>query len=137
MAAAGLRRHEPGPSLEPQLMTQLALDPDQRARVERLRSTLVASRQEHVGAMGDLRRQLTAAMARRGEDPAAVPRVLRDLADAQAKYQGFVVDHVLSVREVLRPDQRPMFEQMVSRQMGAGGAAGCECLPAPRESAGP
>lgn len=137
LAVAATRRGEPGPSVEPQIMVQLSLDPDQRASIERLRSRLVASRREHAVAMAGLRQRLTAAIARQGGEPGAVPRIRGELAEAQAGYQCQVVDHMLAVRGVLRPDQLPQFEQMVSRQMAAGAAGAGECMAAPRQGAGP
>jgi hypothetical protein len=120
-------------------MGQLGLDAGQRERIEGLRTRLMASRLEHGRAVAEMRRRLTTAIAHQGDEPAAVGKALHDLAEAQAGYQCDVVDHVLAVRSVLRPDQRPKFEQMVSQQMvpqqmgaGATGAA-CECLPAARE----
>jgi Spy/CpxP family protein refolding chaperone len=134
MGVAVLRQREPAPPAEPSFMGQLALDADQRARIEGLRSRLMASRLEHGRAIAEMRGRLTAAISHEREDPAAVGRALRALAEAQSGYQCDVVDHVLAVRAVLRPDQRPRFERMVSQQMGAGAAsAACECLPAPRE----
>jgi hypothetical protein len=137
MAVPALRRREPVPPVEPQVMSQLALDPDQRASIERLRSRLMASRHRHLVAMADLRQRLTAAIVRQGGDAGDVSRILRELAEAQAGYQCQVVDHMLAVRGVLRRDQLPRFEQMVSRQMTAGAAAAGECMPAPRQGAGP
>jgi Heavy-metal resistance len=132
MGVTALHGRVPAPLPEPPFMGQLGLDSGQRERIEGLRARLMSSRLEHGRAVAEMRRRLTTAIAHQGEKPAEVGKALHDLAEAQASYQGEVVDHVLAVRSVLRPDQRPQFEQMVSHQMAVGGTA-CECLPAPRE----
>ena len=111
----------PGPTGEPLLFSRVALDPDQRSRISELRSRLISARDEHARRMVALRRQLASAVMQQPADPAGVDRALRSIADTQAAYQQAVVEHVLAVREVLRPEQRSAFEKMVVEHMSAGG----------------
>ncbi len=68
-----------------------------------------------------LRRRLAAAIARQPEDRAAVDSTLRRIAEEQARFQEAVVSHVLAVRSVLKPDQRPAFEDIIAHHIQAAG----------------
>jgi Spy/CpxP family protein refolding chaperone len=65
------------------------------------------------------------------ESPAAIDAILRSTAEAQTGFQQAVVEHVLAVRGVLRPEQRPAFEEIVAEQMRTGGPMPCGFGPAP------
>lgn len=125
VGAVAVHRRGAAPRGEARLVSRLQIDSHQTAQIARLRSSLWASRQEHGRAMADLRRQLARAITRQPEDPGAVSVILRDIGEAQTGYQWDIIDHVLSVRDVLRPDQRPAFEEMMSEHLVAGGAAAC------------
>lgn len=124
-AAVALRQRSAVPSNEPLLFSRVTLDPDQRTRISELRSRLIANRDEHVRKLAELRGRLAGAMMHQAEDPAAIDAILRSIADAQAGFQHAVVEHVFAVRGVLRPDQRPAFEEIVAEQMRTGGPMPC------------
>jgi hypothetical protein len=133
MAAVALWQRRAGTPEEPLLFSRVALDEGQRARISQLRSQLLSTRDEHGRRMAVLRRGLASAVLQQPRDPAAVDRVLGSIAGAQASYQRAVVEHVLTVRDVLRPEQRPAFEKMVGEHMTLGGGmehcAGCSLRP--------
>ena len=125
---------------EPRIFSQVKLDPEQRARISELRAQLFSTRETQVRRLALLRKQLGAAMMRQPDDRAAVDGVLREIAAVQAGYQEAVVAHVLAVRNVLRPDQRPAFEKMLADRIGGGAVLGpaaggvpldCASCPAP------
>jgi nickel and cobalt resistance protein CnrR len=130
-AAVALRQRSAAPSNEPLLFSRVTLDPDQRSRISELRSRLVARRDEHARNLAELRGRLATAMMHQAEDAAAIDAILRSIADAQTGFQQAVVEHVLAVRGVLRPDQRPAFEKIVAEQMRSGGPMQCGFGPAP------
>jgi hypothetical protein len=134
MAAVAARQRSWGASSEPRVFSKVALDPDQRARILQLRSHLVATRDEHARRIAELRARLAGAMTRRPEDTAGIDSILHGIAESQAGFQRAVVDHVLAVRAVLRPDQRPAFEEVVAGHMQAGGPMQCGFWPAPGEA---
>jgi nickel and cobalt resistance protein CnrR len=120
--------HRGGSALpgEPLIFSRVQLDADQRARISSLRSELLARRQENQRTLMQLRRQLAEAIGHDPEDRAAVDATLRQIAGSQARFQAAVVDHVLAVRAVLRPDQRPAFEDIIAGHMQqAGGQMRC------------
>jgi nickel and cobalt resistance protein CnrR len=114
---------------EPLIFSKVHLGPDQRARISSLRAELLASREESQRSLMALRRRLAAAIAHEPEDRPTVESTLRQIAEAQARFQGAVVDHVLAVRSVLRPDQRPAFEGIIASHMQAGGQLHCSVGP--------
>ncbi len=133
------RSVSPAPSPdEPRIFSRVSLDAEQRARITELRARLMDKRDGHVRRMGQLRTQLAAAVVRPPEDRAAVDAVLHEIAAVQADYQEAVVAHVLAVRDVLRPDQRPAFEKMLAERIGgpafgAGPPMDCENCPGGRQ----
>jgi Spy/CpxP family protein refolding chaperone len=143
VAAVAIWQRRAPPPGEPRIFSQVSLDADQRARIEGLRAALLSTREAHVRRIGQLRHQLGAAIARQPEDRAGIERALHEIAEVQAAYQEAVVMHVLAVRDVLRPDQRPAFENMLAERIGGGMALGpgaggapldCQNCPAPGNS---
>jgi ribosomal protein L29 len=130
-AAVALRQRSAAPSNEPILFSRVTLDPDQRSRISELRSRLIANRDEHARKLAELRARLAGAMMHQAENPAAIDATLRSIAEVQTGFQQAVVEHVLAVRGVLRPDQRPAFEEIVAEQMRTGGPMQCGLGPAP------
>lgn len=115
-----LRQRRSGPPDEPLLFSRVALTPDQRARIAGLRAQLDAQRADHARRMADLRARLGAAMMHQADDRAAMDSILRRIAESQTAFQQAVVDHVLAVRGVLQPEQRPAFEAIVAQRMQVG-----------------
>ena len=125
MATVALRQRSSGASNEPLLFSKVLLDPDQRARILELRSRLIASRDTHARNIAELRTRLVGAMTHQAENRAAIDAILGSIAESQAAFQQAVVEHVLAVRAVLRPEQRPAFEEIVAGQLRAGGPMQC------------
>ena len=121
VAAIAVGRHAPRlMPREPLLFSKVSLDADQRARVLALREKLLADAQAQAGQLAALRGALADDLARDGADPRAIDERLAAIEAGQAGFQRRVVAHVLAVREVLRPEQRPAFLALVARHMREG-----------------
>lgn len=116
-----LSRRAAAPPGEPRLFSMVELDPDQRARITRLRAALLATREERARRLSVLRGELAASIVREPADAAAVENALRSISEVQSGYQRAVVEHVLAVRDLLRPEQRSAFERMVAEHVRGGG----------------
>ena len=125
VAAGTLRQRRVPATDEPRVFSKVALDSDQRARISMLRSQILATRDEHGRRIAEMRGRLASAIMREPQDPVLVDSILRDIAASQASLQQAAVDHVLAVRAVLRPDQRPPFEEMITSHMRSGGPMEC------------
>lgn len=125
LGSALFHRHRSALPDEPLIFSKVQLDPSQRVRISSLRTELLARRDENQRGLLALRRRLAAAMTQDPEDRAAVDSTLRQIAESQARFQAAVVDHVLAVRAVLRPDQRPAFEDIIAIHMQGGGQMPC------------
>jgi len=123
--AAVAMRQQTASSSEPHLFSRLPLDADQRARISKLRSQIMARRDEHAHRIAGLRKELASAIMQEPESHARVESILRSIVESQAGLQQAVVKHVIAMRDVLRPDQRPAFEQMVAEHMTSGGPMQC------------
>ena len=110
---------------EPRVFSRVAPDTDQRTRISTLRSQIMATRDEHGRRIAKMRGQLASAIMREPQDQALVDSILHNIAASQASVQQAAVDHVLAVRAVLRPDQRPAFEEMITSHMRSGGPMEC------------
>ncbi len=131
MAAIAVHQRSSGPSSEPRLFSRVALDPEQRARILELRSVLLSTRDEHAHRLAELRTRLASAMMRQPGDATTIDAILHGIAESQAGFQRAAVEHVLAVLAVLRPEQRPAFEEVVAGHMQAGGPMQCGFGPAP------
>jgi Spy/CpxP family protein refolding chaperone len=109
-----------GPTGAPLLFAKVSLDPDQRARIMALREKLLADREAQAARLAELRGKLADLLAADPTDPTAVDAALGDIEAGQAGFQRRVVAHVLAVREVLRPEQRPAFQALVAEHMRTG-----------------
>lgn len=112
---------------EPLIFSKVQLDTSQRERISALRTELLGRREENQTALTLLRRQLAAAIANEPEDRPKVDSTLRKIAESQARFQVAVVDHLLAVRSVLTPEQRPAFEGIIASHMMQGGGAEMHC----------
>jgi Spy/CpxP family protein refolding chaperone len=122
VAVMALRRG-PAPDgvpAEPPLFARVSLEAEQRERIMKLREKLLADRRGAAERLAALRAGLAEALARDPADGPAVERALAAIEAEQAGFQRSVVAHVLAVREVLRPEQRPAFQALVARHMRAG-----------------
>ncbi len=105
---------------EPPLFAKVSLDLDQRARILALREKLLADRAEQAARLAALRRTLADLLTREPVDSPAIDGTLAAIEAGQAGFQRRVVAHVLAVRAVLRPEQRPAFEALVAEHMRTG-----------------
>ena len=125
VAAVAVRQRGSAPPNEPLLFSKVALDTAQRSRISALRAELLAERDEHARRIGDLRIQLASTILHESADQTHVETILREIASSQAAMQRAAVDHVLAVKAVLRPDQRPAFSEMVASHMRSAGPMQC------------
>ena len=107
--------------------TVLSLSGDEASRVGELRSRFMARRAEHAREMARLRESLAYAMAHSPHDRAALDPILVRMARAQAEFQQATVEHVLAVRGVLGPGQRPAYDQMLAGKLRGNSGARTNC----------
>jgi len=129
IGAVALRQRS-GPTIprEPYLFSRVALDPGQRERILALRASLLQDRARQASELEGLRGALADQLVRSPDDGGALTVALSRIEETQAAFQRRVVEHVLAVRSVLRPEQRPAFEEIVARQLRAGGPLQGACL---------
>lgn len=120
-AVALARRYRAhAPTGAPLLFARVSLDDGQRERITSLRQKLLADRAAAAARLAALRGKLAGLLAADPGDRAAVDAALAEIEAEQAAFQRRVVAHVLSVQEVLRPEQRPAFHALVSEHMRTG-----------------
>jgi nickel and cobalt resistance protein CnrR len=121
IAGFALRRAAaPAGATTPPLFAKVALDGDQKARIAALRERLLAERADEAKRLADLRGALAQQLVRDPQDERSLDAILTRIEAAQHEFQRRVVAHVVAVRAVLRPDQRPVFEELVAAQMRGG-----------------
>jgi nickel and cobalt resistance protein CnrR len=120
MAIGKKRPWQRGPPAEPLLFSKVSLAPEQRARILSLRGELLAARGEQAERLAGMREALAALVTGDNVDPAAIDAKLEEIEARQAEYQRRVVTHVLAVRDLLHPDQRPAFRTLVTDHLRAG-----------------
>ncbi len=118
--AIGKRSHSRMDAGEPPLFSRVALDDGQRERILALRGKLLVDRETQAASLAELRVKLADLLARDPVDRAGLERTLAEIEAGQAGFQRRVVSHVLAVREVLRPEQRPAFLALVAEHMRSG-----------------
>jgi len=125
IAAVAVKQRSSGPPGEPLLFSKVALDPVQRTRISELRAQLIVRREQHGRAIAELRAHLARTIVRQPDDRTGIDSTLRSIAESQASFQRAVVDHVLAVRAILRPEQQQAFQEMVAEHMQAGSSMSC------------
>jgi Spy/CpxP family protein refolding chaperone len=125
VAAVAVRQRGAGPSNEPLIFSKVALDAGQRSRISALRAELMTQKDEHARRIAALRGELATAILHDQANVASVDSLLREIAASQAAMQRAAVDHVLAVKGVLHPDQRPAFAEMVATHMRSAGPMQC------------
>ncbi len=118
---------------EPYLFSRVAVDPGQRERIRALRASLLQDRARQASELEGLRGALADQLVRAPENGEALTLALSRIEETQAAFQRRVVEHVIAVRSVLRPEQRPAFEEIVARQLRAGGPLQGACPNAPQD----
>ncbi|HSM91538.1 MAG TPA: periplasmic heavy metal sensor [Anaeromyxobacteraceae bacterium] len=118
-------RHGPagmdgGMPAEPPLFQHLKLSEAQRSAILARRAGLLERRAAASTRLGELRGELAAALAQGEAGRARIDGVLAELERAQREYQRSVVEHLLGVREVLTPEQRPVFERLLAERLRSG-----------------
>ncbi len=130
VAAVAVRQRSAGPSNEPLIFSKVALDAGQRSRISALRAELMAQRDEHARRIAGLRGELATTILQEPANQARADSLLREIAASQAAMQRAAVDHVLAVKAVLQPEQRPAFAEMVASHMRSAGPMQCGLGPA-------
>ncbi|MBI5549680.1 MAG: periplasmic heavy metal sensor [Deltaproteobacteria bacterium] len=98
----------------------VAPDAEQRERILNLRQEFTAFRQTNLTRTEDLRGQLAELIKNDQPERARIDAVLAQIAETHAALQRRVVEHIMAVRGTLRPDQRPAYEEMMTRHLRAG-----------------
>jgi Spy/CpxP family protein refolding chaperone len=102
------------------LFSRVSVDAAQRGRILTLREDFLAFRAANYARTDALRGELAELLKTDAPDRARIDAVLARIAESQAALQRRVVEQALSVRAVLRPEQRPAFEELMSQQLRAG-----------------
>jgi Spy/CpxP family protein refolding chaperone len=110
-----------GMPAEPLLFKRLSLDDAQRSAILAKRESLMARRAATSTRLTELRGELAGALAQGEAGRPRIEAVLAELERAQREYQRSVVEHLLGVREILTPAQRPVFEGLVGERLRSGG----------------
>jgi Spy/CpxP family protein refolding chaperone len=114
-------------SRTPPLLSKVDLTAEQRSQVMALRESLLAFRQENRDRIAAEREQLAGVLQVEAPDRAKIDELLGAIAQTQGALQRRVVEHVLTVRGVLRADQRPVFDTLMTKQLRAGVPMQSEC----------
>jgi len=100
------------------LYTTLGLNQTQLERIE----PLVREFHEKVAAIRgkgiEQRDRLVEAMAQETVDRATIDAIQRNIAARQSEMQQLVVNHILSMKEVMNPEQRSRFFESMRRNFG-------------------
>jgi Spy/CpxP family protein refolding chaperone len=111
---------EGGMPAEPLLFKRLSLDAAQRSAILAKRESLMARRAATSARLGELRVELATALSAGEAGRPRIDAVLAEMERAQREYQRSVVEHLLGVRELLTPAQRPVFETLLGDRLHAG-----------------
>ena len=102
------------------LMLKVHLDAEQHQAVLRLREAFERDRRENQRQASQLRSRLAQMLRADAPDRAQIDAVLTGMTELQIELQRRVVEQALSVRAVLRADQRPAFEQLMTQHLVSG-----------------
>jgi len=102
------------------LFSKVSPDAQQRERILALRTDFLAFRKANFEQTDTLRGELAGLLKTDAPDRARIDAVLARIAEHQAALQRRVVEQVISVRGVLRPDQRPAFEEVMTKNLRGG-----------------
>jgi hypothetical protein len=105
----------------PCLLATLGLDPAQRTAVDRVRAEFDAVHDARHTELHALRERLFRAIEASNGDRTEVDAVLEQLGAAQLGMRRGVVDQVLGIAQVLRPEQRARFLAGLRRRFVDGG----------------
>lgn len=107
-----------------------SLSAQQEAQFRKLRSDFHAYRDSCHQRMMELRRELLTELLADPPDQERIDTLLDQMSAQQAQLQERLVQHLLAERAVLRPDQRPAFEQTLRRHvLGPASDADAEACP--------
>jgi Spy/CpxP family protein refolding chaperone len=120
-------RHRAPASGHMPLLSEVQLDPDQRAKILSLREGFLSFRENRNAQTAQLRVRLADLLKTDTPDRAAIDAVLAQINQSQAALQSRAVEHVLGVRALLRPDQRPAFEKLMTKNLERGIPMRGEC----------
>jgi len=96
---------------------ELELSPAQEQEFNRLRSTFHDRRREYNTHMTELRKALLAELVAEAPDMERIDEVLSGLSEQQAAIERRLVEHLLSEKALLRPEQREAFRRVLERHI--------------------
>jgi hypothetical protein len=121
VAAFAYQRSRPAPAAPPpDPFAALALTAEQAAAFERETADFAAYRGGCHGEMSALRAALVGELTAAQPAPAEIDRLLVAMRDRQAATERRLVDHLLALRGLLRPDQQAEFQRVLMRTLAGG-----------------
>ncbi|MFO8071501.1 MAG: periplasmic heavy metal sensor [Polyangia bacterium] len=102
------------------LLDQLELDGDQQRRLAEMRRVMHAKRAAYLKRAAAIKVELAEAISATEVDRAALDTQLDRYAEGQAEMQRTVVEHLLGVSAMLRPEQRDAFRTLLRTEMFRG-----------------
>jgi Spy/CpxP family protein refolding chaperone len=129
-ATYGVRTYSPAPAsdaktdgdLSPRLMIydELELSEAQREELEQINRDLLEQINAIRKQMFEARRALADLIIADETDQDAIERHLDEMSDIQRRMQQLVVEHLLLERQLLGPEQRARFDDMIQRRIFPG-----------------
>ena len=102
------------------LFSKVSPDAQQREQIMAMRNDFLAFRKTNFEKTDSLRGELAELLKTDSPDRARIDAVLARIAETQSALQRRVVEQAISVRAVLRPDQRPAFEELMTKNLRGG-----------------
>ncbi len=102
------------------LYQSLGLSESQLSKVEPLARTFHERLEEMTGTMGDKRDQLVSLLSQEQVNHDQIERFRKKLAATQDGIQREVITHILELKEVLSPEQKQRFFDLMRESLGRG-----------------
>lgn len=115
----GLRRAAAQEDLDTVLHRDLHLTPDQEKRIAQFESTYAHDRVSFQTEMLDANKVLAHALTSPNGNDAEMKVAVENFHTAMAGLQVRTVRHVVSMRSVLTPEQKTIFDRTINRTLGA------------------
>jgi Spy/CpxP family protein refolding chaperone len=115
----GLHRAAAQDNLDTVLHRDLNLSPAQTKRIEEFEASFARDRVGYETQMREANKTLAHALTSANENDPEMKDAIQRFHTAMAALQLRTVQHVLSMRSVLTPDQKVIFDRTVNRSLGA------------------
>jgi hypothetical protein len=115
----GLHRAASQDNLDTVLHRDLNLSSDQSKRIEEYEASFARDRVVYETRMREANKTLAHALTSANENDPEMKDAIQRIHAAMAALQLRTVQHVLSMRSVLTPDQRIIFDRTVNQSLGA------------------